>query len=72
MKNTEQLFIQWVVFGLKKPGKTYQGLADALGGIHVSSVAKMRVGEYDIKARDLDAISHYLEEPVPRVGYGVK
>ncbi|MCZ7659166.1 MAG: XRE family transcriptional regulator [Xanthobacteraceae bacterium] len=61
-----------IVDGLKKPGKSKKGLAQALGR-QPSAVTALLQGEREIKAREIPLIRAYLEldgaRAVPLVGY---
>lgn len=58
------MFLDWLRIGLSKPGKTHQGLADALG-VDRSAVTKMLSGRRKIQASELIAIAEYIGETVP-------
>jgi hypothetical protein len=61
-----------IVEGLKKPGKSKKGLAEALGR-QPSAVTALLHGEREIKAREVPIIRAYLEldgeRTVPLVGF---
>lgn len=57
--------LDWILEGLRKPGKTKKGLADALGR-YPSVVTAILKGERELKARELATIAEYLEVEPPR------
>lgn len=59
---TEAEDIQWILEGLKKPGKSQRGLAKALG-LDPSAVNRMLKGGRGVKARELSVIRAYLSAP---------
>lgn len=59
------MYQEWILDGLKKPGKTKGGLAKALR-LHQSQVTRLlSEGGRRLKVDELDKIAEYLEEPVP-------
>jgi transcriptional regulator with XRE-family HTH domain len=64
------LLIEWIRSGLRKPGKTQQGLADALGRAP-QTVTNILKGTREIAASELAKIASYLEEPVPLEAIGL-
>jgi phage repressor protein C with HTH and peptisase S24 domain len=56
--------LQWIRDGLKKPGKTQKGLAEALG-VDASQVTRLLKGDRQLKAAELPRIADYLDEPAP-------
>jgi phage repressor protein C with HTH and peptisase S24 domain len=56
--------LDWIRDGLRKPGKTQKGLAEALG-IDASQVTRLLKGERQLKVAELPRIAGYLEEPTP-------
>jgi len=57
--------IEWIREGLKKPGKTKSGLAQALGRAP-SAVSALLKGERVLKAREIPKIEQYLEVKAPK------
>lgn len=55
---------EWLRLGLQKPGKKGIALAQILNE-HVPTISKMARGQRAIKETELEAISKYIEEPVP-------
>jgi SOS-response transcriptional repressor LexA len=55
---------EWIIKGLEKPGKTKQGLAKTLGR-HPAVVTNILTGKREIKAREIELISKYLEVDAP-------
>lgn len=68
----EEIYQNWLALGLNKPGKHYAELANNVLGIHPNAVHKIMRGDRTIFAYELALISYYIEEPIPRVGYGTK
>lgn len=60
---------EWLRLGLQKPGKKGIALAHILNE-HVSTISKMAHGLRAIKETELEAISKYIEEPIPPVEGG--
>jgi phage repressor protein C with HTH and peptisase S24 domain len=58
------MFQEWIVKGLKKPGKDQYGLADALG-VERSAVSKLVTGKRLLKASEIEKVAAYLGEPPP-------
>jgi SOS-response transcriptional repressor LexA len=56
--------IEWIVEGLKKPGKTQAGIAKAMRR-SPSMVTAMLKGKRELKARDIAVIARYLEVDPP-------
>lgn len=56
--------IEWIVEGLKKPGKTRSGLAKAIGRAP-SAVTALLKRERDVKVREVEVIARYLEVEPP-------
>jgi transcriptional regulator with XRE-family HTH domain len=57
--------IDWIIDGLKKPGKSQRGLARALG-TDASVVNRIVQGTRQLKAAEISPIAAYLGVPVPR------
>lgn len=53
--------IEWIRQGLKKPGKTQRGIAQALG-IDPSGVNRLLKGGRELKASEIEKIKSYLED----------
>lgn len=64
--SAKDTYMQWLIDGLKKPGKSAQGLAKRLAR-NPSVVTRMTTGIREIKAVELPIISAYIEEPLPHV-----
>mgnify|MGYP001033910366 CR=1 FL=1 len=62
----KETYRQWLADGLKKPGKSAQGLAKKLGR-NPSVVTRMTGGTRRIHAEEIPVISAYIEEPAPQV-----
>jgi hypothetical protein len=60
----EKLYRDWIVSGLKKPGKTQKGLAAALG-VSESAVSRLLAGHRRIQLVELPRIGAYLQEEIP-------
>lgn len=60
----KQVYIDWVVAGLEKKGKSKSGLAEALD-LFGSAVTRIIQGHRDIKAHEVETIAIYLETPAP-------
>lgn len=71
--------VQWIIEGLKKPGKSKKGLAAALGRFP-SAISDILAQRRQIRAGEISIIADYLEvhlpaeraipkETVPLVGY---
>lgn len=60
------MYKEWLQYGLAKKGKSGKALAECLG-VQPSAVSRMLSGERRIFASELEAISRYIEEPVPLV-----
>lgn len=56
--------LEWIRAGLRKPGKSRKGLAQALGRDQ-SMISRMLKGTRQIKIFDIEKIAAYLEEPTP-------
>lgn len=56
--------LQWIIDGLKKPGKTKTGLADAIGRAP-SAVTALLNGKRELKAREVKVVANYLEVDPP-------
>lgn len=56
--------IQWIIDGLKKPGKTQAGIAKAMRR-SPSMVTAMLKGKRELKAKDIGVIARYLEVDPP-------
>jgi repressor LexA len=59
-----RMFVDWIGRGLKKPGKDQKGLAEAMG-VDRSTVSKLLSGVRQLKAREIETVAAYLEEPPP-------
>lgn len=57
--------IDWLMHGLKKPGKTQRGLALALGGKDPAAVNRMLKGKRKLNISELPLAARYLGEPIP-------
>lgn len=57
-------FIDWIREGLKRPGKTQVGIANALGIAH-PQITQMLKGKRRIKVDEISKIATYLELPAP-------
>lgn len=60
---------EWLRLGLQKPGKKGVALAQILNE-HVPTISKMAHGLRAVKETELEAISKYIEEPIPPVEGG--
>jgi hypothetical protein len=58
--------LDWILEGLKKPGKTRSGLAAAIGKAP-SAVTDMLAGKRQLKASEILAVAGYLEVAAPPV-----
>lgn len=58
--------IRWINEGLKKPGKTKKGLAEALGRFPSAATELLR-GNRKIAANEIPIIAAYLDEPPPAI-----
>ena len=56
----------WIRNGLKKPGKSQKGLADALG-LDPAAVSRLLNGQRRLKADELEKVTAYLEAEPPRI-----
>lgn len=56
--------VEWIAEGLKKPGKTKGGLAQALNR-SASVVTSILAGEREVKAREIPVIAGYLGVELP-------
>jgi hypothetical protein len=56
--------VQWIIKGLKQPGKTGAGLAKALK-LNPSQVTMIKKGMRRVQAAELPVIARYLDLPVP-------
>ena len=65
VSNNQQLYLDWIVRGLQKPGKTKKGLAGVLG-VHPSGVTALLKGERRLQLVEVPKIAAYLEEEVPQ------
>ena len=59
-----EAFIGWIKNGLKKPGKTKNGLASAIGKSK-SVVSMILIGKRELRAFEIPKIADYLEEIPP-------
>jgi cyanate lyase len=57
--------INWILDGLKKPGKTRSGIAKAIGR-SPSAVTALLHGSRELKAREIEIIARYLEIEQPK------
>jgi len=55
---------EWIIEGLRKPGKTKKGLAEALGRFP-SAVSDLLAGRRRLRADEIEIVSAYLEVPAP-------
>lgn len=62
----QSFFLKWLIEGMKKPGKSKIGLAQALG-IGQTQAARILDNKRDLKAKDLIGCARYIEEPMPIV-----
>lgn len=58
------MFQDWIRRGLKKDGKTQQGLAEALS-VDRTAVSKLLAGTRQLKADEINKVAAYLGEPPP-------
>jgi transcriptional regulator with XRE-family HTH domain len=58
--------LDWIVNGLKKPGKTQRGIAKALGR-DPAAVTRLLAGERQLKAAEIAKIASYLGEAPPNL-----
>jgi phage repressor protein C with HTH and peptisase S24 domain len=58
-----EVYVEWLVGGLAKPGKSKGGLADVLR-VHPSQVTRILNGRR-LRADEVAKISEYIEEPPP-------
>mgnify|MGYP002634165865 CR=1 FL=1 len=56
--------LDWIREGLRKPGKTQRGLAEALG-VDASAVSRLLNGARQLKAAEIAGIARYLEADPP-------
>lgn len=63
-RDLRQVTIDWIVKGLKKPGKTGTGLAKALD-LPQPRIPEIKKGIRLLKVSELSKAAAYLEEPVP-------
>lgn len=61
------MFIEWLREGLKQPGKTQRGLADALG-VAPSAVSRLLNRERELLASEIEKAAVYLGTPPPMIG----
>lgn len=64
-------FIDWIREGLKRPGKTQVGIANALGIAH-PQITQMLKGKRRIKVDEISKIAAYLELPTPSMAEPVE
>lgn len=64
VSNNQKLYLDWIVRGLQKPGKTKKGLAGVLG-VHPSGVTALLKGERRLQLVEVPKVAAYLEEEVP-------
>jgi SOS-response transcriptional repressor LexA len=71
-RDHKQIVADWIAEGLKKPGKTNVGLAQALG-ITQPQIPRIKAGERSLRAEEIPIVEAYLEEPFPygHIGSGV-
>ncbi|MCM5558509.1 LexA family transcriptional regulator [Pleomorphomonas sp. JP5] len=60
-------FVEWIREGLKRPGKTQIGIANALGIAH-PQITQMLKGKRRIKVDEIPKIAAYLEIAAPSMG----
>ncbi|ABE63196.1 putative phage repressor [Nitrobacter hamburgensis X14] len=56
--------VEWIIEGLKKPGKSQTGLAKALGRAP-SAITSLLKGTRELKAREIPIVKEYLESAPP-------
>lgn len=64
-------FIEWIREGLKQPGKTQVGIANALGIAH-PQITQMLKGKRRIKVDEIPKIAAYLDIPAPSIGESIE
>jgi SOS-response transcriptional repressor LexA len=65
-RDHKQIVADWIAEGLKKPGKTNVGLAQALG-ITQPQIPRIKAGERSLRAEEIPIVESYLDEPFPYV-----
>ena len=66
----DQRLVAWIKDGLSRPGKSQNGLAEALD-IDPSSVSRLLKGARQIKTREIELISSYLGYGPPADTFGM-